>query len=42
MTFVEIFNSWVTFVLLLGVGMAFLLFGTPPTPNDTKKKKSKK
>lgn len=26
MTFVEIFNSWVTFILLLGVGFTLLFF----------------
>jgi len=41
MSFVEIFNSNVTFMLILGVGIIILLFGTPPTPTDAKKKKSK-
>jgi len=26
MTFVEIFNSWVTFLVLIGVGFAVLIF----------------
>lgn len=41
MTFVDAFNSWVTFMLLLGLIIAVLTFGHPPTPNDTKKKRSK-
>jgi putative Mn2+ efflux pump MntP len=42
MTFLDIYNSWITTVILLIVGFAVITFGTPPTPTDSKKKKSQK
>lgn len=41
MTFLDIFNSWITFMLLLGVGFA-LLFFTDVKSIKKEKEKSKR